>query len=269
MARIYPNTLWLSKQGEIRRFRKIYAKLAVEPKVERMSEFDQIKIAEAIYQGKLRLNDNGDGMLDATPPTTDLMAIVSSPLLRLPVEVRNKIFAYVNNGLRVFMRAGPGNRATRSIKNGTHEGASSVYPPFLDLQHTCRQIYNETALLPFSTNEYWYYTVSSLNACKPLFLGPQWECIRYISFPITIRARKELPVIGNFDVRRLEGLKAFSRLEKVTFYLNTEHPNAERRFEDVKTVLKHYLKEVVSADVKIVYEHRYREADFVSWPLPY
>ena len=75
MARIYPNTLWLSKQGEIRRFRKIYAKLVVEPKVERMSEFDQIKIAEAIYQGKLRLNDNGDGMLDATPPTTDLMAM--------------------------------------------------------------------------------------------------------------------------------------------------------------------------------------------------
>ncbi|KAI4647830.1 hypothetical protein J4E93_004241 [Alternaria ventricosa] len=227
--------------------------------------------AEAISQGKLRLNDNGDGMLDATPPTTDVMAItqqnsVSSPLLRLPAEVRNKIFVYVNNGLHVFMRAGPCDRATITIKNGTHEGASSVYPPFL-FQHTCRQVYNETALLPFSTNEYWYYTISSLNACKPLFLRPQWECIRYISFPITIRTRKELPVIGDFDVRRLEGLKAFSSLKEVTFYLNMEHPNAERWFEDVKTVLKGYIEEVVSTGVKIVYEHRYREADFVSWPL--
>jgi len=193
---------------------------------------------------------------------------VSSPLLRLPAEVRNKIFAYVNNGLHIFMRAGSVERAMISIKNGTHEGASSVYPLFL-FQHTCRQVYNETALLPFSTNEYWYYTISSLNACKPLFWGPQWDCIRYISFPITIRERKELPVIGNFDVGRLEGLKAFSRLEEVTFYLNTEHPNAERVFGDVKTVLKRYLKEVVSADVEIVYEHRYRETDFVSWPLLY
>ena len=194
---------------------------------------------------------------------------VSSPLLRLPAEVRNKIFAYVNSGLHIFMRAGRGNKPTILINNSTQAVAPPKYPPYRTLQSTCRQVYNETALLPFSTNEYWYYTTSSLNACKPLFLGPQWECIRYISFPITIRARKELPVIGNFDIRRLEGLKAFSRLEEVTFYLNTEHPNAERRFEDVKTVLKRYLKEVVSADVKIVYEHRYREADFVSWPLSY
>jgi len=72
MASICPIRLRLSKQGDVRRFRKIYAKLVVVPKVERMSEFDQIKIAEAIYRGKLRLYDNG--MLDATPRTPDFIA---------------------------------------------------------------------------------------------------------------------------------------------------------------------------------------------------
>jgi len=72
MASICPTTFRLSKQGEIRRFRKIYAKLVVEPKLERMPEVDQIKIAEAIYRGKLRLYDNG--MLDATPRTSDVIA---------------------------------------------------------------------------------------------------------------------------------------------------------------------------------------------------
>jgi len=73
MARINPTTIWLSKQGDIGRFWKIYAKIMMEPKVERMSEFYQIKIAKAIYQGKLRLYDNG--MLDATPRTPDVMAM--------------------------------------------------------------------------------------------------------------------------------------------------------------------------------------------------
>ena len=35
----------------------------------------QVEQAEAISQGKLRLNNNGDGMLDATPPTTDVIAM--------------------------------------------------------------------------------------------------------------------------------------------------------------------------------------------------
>ncbi|KAI4661643.1 uncharacterized protein J4E78_004432 [Alternaria triticimaculans] len=213
----------------------VHEEMMAIQKLAALSITNQVEQAEAISQGKLRLNNNGDGMLDATPPATDVIAIthrnsVSSPLLRLPAEVRNKIFAYVNSGLHIFMRAGHGEKPTILIKNSTQAVAPPKYPPYRTLQCTCRQVYNETALLPFSTNE------------------------------------KELPVIGNFDVRRLEGLKAFSRLKEVTFYLNTEHPNAERRFEDVKMVLEGYLKEVVSADVKIVYEHRYREADFVLWP---
>ncbi|KAI4708780.1 hypothetical protein J4E89_006181 [Alternaria sp. Ai002NY15] len=269
MASICPTTFRLSKQGEIRRFRKIYTKLMMEPKLERMPEVDQIKIAEAIYRGKLRLYDNG--MLDATPRTSDVIATthrnsVTSPLLLLPAEVRNKIFSYVNSGLHIYMRAGTSFQPVIYIKNGSHANATFEYQPFLTPQGICRQIYSETALLPFTTNEYWYFTKNSLEICKPFFWDQQLQSIRYVSFAITIIMGKFDPVIGNFDAGRLDGLKAFSDLQEVTIYLNMEHPEAERRFEGVKTFLKGYLKEVVSAGVKIVYEHRYREVDFVVWP---
>ncbi|USP77115.1 hypothetical protein yc1106_04389 [Curvularia clavata] len=69
-----------------------------------------------------------------------------SPLLRLPAELRNKIFAYALGG-RTFRFKTTGNYPWY-IKNVTK------YKHALALLQVCRQIYAETALLPFSTNTF-------------------------------------------------------------------------------------------------------------------
>ena len=60
-------------QKALENYRRIRARLAVVPKLARMSEADQIKLAELIHQDKLHLHENG--MLDATPRTPDIMAM--------------------------------------------------------------------------------------------------------------------------------------------------------------------------------------------------
>ncbi|KAH6879231.1 hypothetical protein BKA58DRAFT_436922 [Alternaria rosae] len=154
---------------------------------------------EAVPEGvdldfELRRSSDSDhdphenGILDATPRTPDVMAITqrnsaTSPLLRLPAEVRNKIFTYVNSGLNVFLwneRFDPGVKPSGAcwkpqvlIGHDASPLARPCLPSFLGLQATCRQIYNETALLPFPTNKYWYFPISSLDECKTLFHGAQ------------------------------------------------------------------------------------------------
>jgi hypothetical protein len=72
MAPIYPTAFSLS-QDELERFREIHATITKVSKVARMSEADQIKLAETIHQGKLRLLESG--MLDATPRTANVMTM--------------------------------------------------------------------------------------------------------------------------------------------------------------------------------------------------
>ncbi|KAF2846853.1 hypothetical protein T440DRAFT_220784 [Plenodomus tracheiphilus IPT5] len=102
-------------------------------------------------QGLVQLQENGLISLEHTPE--HLVSIVEKNskifLLSLPAEIRNRIFKYTLGGNIVWCTI---TRCHVVIRTG---------PPrryIIDTEHAllrvCRQIYVETALLPFSTNDF-------------------------------------------------------------------------------------------------------------------
>jgi hypothetical protein len=89
--------------------------------------------------------------------------------------------------------------------------------PFLTLQQASRQLYAETALLPFSAiNGFWYYGESEIVKCEPVLYEAQWACVAHVFFNISIS--KDYPgPLGNFAASSIELLMTFRGLKKVTF----------------------------------------------------
>lgn len=77
-----------------------------------------------------------------------------SPLLRLPAELRNKIFAYTLGGKTFKIIPGYYDIPTMNATNSKYA---------LALLQVCRQIYAETTLLPFSINT---FSASSPHSLK-------------------------------------------------------------------------------------------------------
>lgn len=98
--------------------------------------------AKSTHNGKVRRLPNG--LLDVTRKGKYLNLIrtnSSTPLLQLPAEIRNRIFAYALGG-----------RSFQVLGNQVKCYSKYPNPESLSLLRTCRQIYSETALLPFSAN---------------------------------------------------------------------------------------------------------------------
>ena len=83
-----------------------------------------------------------------------LQNAIKSPLLRLPGEVRNRIYEYALGGEEVccsyykrpYLRPGQPNRTGKE-----------KYPlSLLMLPQVCRQIHAESALLPYHLNDFWF-----------------------------------------------------------------------------------------------------------------
>lgn len=91
----------------------------------------------------------------------------NSPLLRLPGEIRNCIYAYVLGGLiinspkplRLYIRllrqtsSFESRICTSAYKDGS-TNPSQAMSSHLDLLYTCRSIFIETSLLPFALNKF-------------------------------------------------------------------------------------------------------------------
>lgn len=74
-----------------------------------------------------------------------------SLLLRLPAEIRNRIWTQV--------------LAMEVIYVGDEFRDNSDYTtPALDLLRVCRPIYAEAALLPYSLNAFWFYSIPGLQS---------------------------------------------------------------------------------------------------------
>lgn len=78
----------------------------------------------------------------------------SFPLLRLPAEIRNRVYFFVFRSTIKFRVKGPWvYKRDKDDVSGFREVIRTNAPlQFLSVLLTCRQIYNETRLLPFSTN---------------------------------------------------------------------------------------------------------------------
>jgi hypothetical protein len=75
----------------------------------------------------------------------------TSPLLRLPAELRNSIYEYALSSFKVDIWA-----PTDNIEVFYKDAAGKLYgaPHFQALTTTCLQIYNETKLLPIALSEF-------------------------------------------------------------------------------------------------------------------
>ncbi|KAF1932006.1 uncharacterized protein M421DRAFT_416734 [Didymella exigua CBS 183.55] len=101
-----------------------------------------------------------DGLLDATPRTEHCVSISirnsrESPLLRLPAELRIKIWAYLL-AYRHVLKQFPSR-----WRPGSGSSASTIR---LDILRVCRQTYTETALLPFTLNSFTFITPCDMKA---------------------------------------------------------------------------------------------------------
>jgi hypothetical protein len=97
----------------------------------------------------------------------------NSPLLRLPAELRNRVYEYVFGDVRLIL----GNRPGARIMTNTGHDANA-----LALATTSRQLYVETKLMPFVLGHLLAYSVGYLmSGIKKL--GPeQRQAIRNIEF---------------------------------------------------------------------------------------
>ncbi|KAI4616532.1 hypothetical protein J4E80_005806 [Alternaria sp. BMP 0032] len=110
--------------------------------------------AKPITESSKRVYRTRDGLVSLRKTPKDLVPIVKSntqqsPLLRLPAELRNKIFRH--GGTREWRHLNSDNDVFRST------------PANIALPRVCRQIYSETATLVYSGNLFSFNNVFELN----------------------------------------------------------------------------------------------------------
>jgi hypothetical protein len=78
-------------------------------------------------------------------------------LLRLPGELRNKIYEYVFGGHEVMLKRDIWYAKDRMYCYA-HDSPVSLWSDLLSRTTICRQIYEETRLLPYALNTFWIPT---------------------------------------------------------------------------------------------------------------
>jgi len=219
--------------------------------------YHNIRIAQRASQWLRRLNRPKLGpMLDPTQLAGEKQHLsnrnsIESPLLRLPAELRNKILGYVCGGMTILFYS-----ENIAIKAGPWSNSPRVRGPFVAIQQTCRQTYAETALLPFSNiNQFWYRSQESIDRMRSrLFIG-QINSITTIYFTISSQDRRVGggwhidPAWGNFDVSRLWYLHQFSGLKEVIFYCFEPFD-----FSPVKGEIERYVRKRAPRGVQLVFQ---------------
>ena len=77
----------------------------------------------------------------------------TSPLLRLPPELRNKIYAYIFSGYQIDIWFADKFEASLTGEN-SWRSTPDIFQALVAPTYTCRQIYAETRLLPYKYSMY-------------------------------------------------------------------------------------------------------------------
>jgi hypothetical protein len=102
-----------------------------------------------------------------------------SPLLRLPADLRNRIYEIViYNGTHEFFSLYQFHRNQRRRRRLSD--VSNPKQHLVALLRVCRAIHSETALLPFSLNTCDFCRFEWLETYKDLLTQPQWAAIKKI-----------------------------------------------------------------------------------------
>ncbi|KAH3989403.1 hypothetical protein HBI25_120030 [Parastagonospora nodorum] len=148
-----------------------------------------------------------NGILNVTPKGGELELVKTnqdSPLLRLPGELRSRIWEYVLGGYEL---------RSVYIKNSQQITVKRMVPPFAErmngtqLLRTCRQIYTETALLPYRANTFILETLDTikheLKKMKPF----QRARIEKIQFEVNTNLFMLDTALGKDNLEVIPGLK--------------------------------------------------------------
>lgn len=118
------------------------------------------------------------------------MNSIQSALLRLPGELRNKIYGHVLGGHVIKFFFHDGSRRVYTYKE-TGE-LSTVYEeredvsPILQLGLVCRQIRSETILLPYKTNTFYFTSLQALQHLCQNITPARGACITEIALSVDI-----------------------------------------------------------------------------------
>ncbi|EAT88237.1 hypothetical protein HBH56_092960 [Parastagonospora nodorum] len=161
-----------------------------------------------------KIDTDGEGVSNAL--TTENLR--NSPLLRLPAEIRNDIFAMAIGGhfIRVCSTV-----QCELCRNNRSVGCAVHCPPdLLSLTATCRQIHAETRPLPFTVNTFCGYARDMARTFDAIFDRTQLESIASLCIMILFSADFK-------GFRRLSGLEQVTILSKYTFDRLVNPSNAE------------------------------------------
>jgi hypothetical protein len=277
---------------------------------------------EKAIESKIQLLD--DGMLDARPRTEEAKKItehnaMTSSLLNLPAEIRNRIFAFAMGRYQVFISSDIDQSSEYPDSDDELDESDEdvdmeeelvptseylevemermaqllwgICPPdflsltdpeehrtlwtrvtyshsligpkvpqaFSPLQLTCRQIYAETALLPFSrTNRFWYYDDNALKTLVKVLIPAQLYAIMHLFFHVSDDAANPYSDTGDFDLKRLTNLGKLNGLKRIAV---TVLPRLEGQFERVEASLGGKIREEATKGVEVVFKMRGRLED--------
>ncbi|KAF2118339.1 hypothetical protein BDV96DRAFT_382876 [Lophiotrema nucula] len=190
----------------------------------------------------------------------------NSRLLRLPAEVRHSIFTLVLGGKKIQIDPMTSKLGVSEFKDpySVFE-LSETLQRYQSVRHfallqTCRQVYAETALLPFALNVLWFIEEASLQRLidEQNVLMPQLNAIATVQFC----AKKGALFDGE---TKIAGLRLLSGLKKV--YVNVSMRDDYDRWhgkiskEEVDETksnergLERAIKAVVGDTVQVVFYH--------------
>lgn len=108
---------------------------------------------------------------------TSATAVPMSPLLRLPAELRNLIYAYAltaDKGLNFHPSWGDGLRPPRFFPRSTSPATRS--DEFNQLKYTCRQLHQETAGLEVQTSQTYFNNTTDVRGPAETFVKFRETC---------------------------------------------------------------------------------------------
>jgi len=164
-----------------------------------------------------------------------------SPLLRLPGELRTRIWEYVLGGFELRSMF-PDHSQPRKPRR--------MIPPFAErsngtqLLRTCRQIYTETALLPYKTNTFIFETYTPVKYDLKRMKAFQRAHIEKIQFDVDCQAGDTDPyklmfALGEDNLEVLPGLK---HVHVVAFCCHGRYgPGFSDKMKSVEAVIRNIL----------------------------
>ncbi|CAE7202171.1 hypothetical protein P3342_010808 [Pyrenophora teres f. teres] len=226
------------------------------------------------------------------------------PLLTLPSEIRNRIFAEALGGYlimvsvrRTINQQGSVPLLFDEFSLSENPSPSAIAPyrglrdiliikisaldcryrysisnPFASLQQTCRQVYMETALVPFSrVNDFWFAEDVALRMMAWEMRSVHFHSIAKIVFPVCEKVG-EPSEFGDFDLGRLKNLSLLKRLQLVQVSIHFAGCNRCRNavvmpewvrddaLQRIRQSLGRKIKAAAPEGFKLVFEMQEQEA---------